>query len=79
MSVHIITPEAGVFRDDTHLYHFKNTCMVFSGLFLQALQAVGFNARALPDSPAYLTALKKHFGIELGASYNDLKPLSQEK
>jgi len=53
--------------------------MVFSGLFLQALQAVGFNAQALPDSPAYLTALKKHFGIELGASYNDLKPLSQEK
>lgn len=29
----------------------------------------------LPDSPAYLDALKTHFSIELDASYDDLKPL----
>ena len=29
----------------------------------------------LPDSPAYLDALKTHFGIELDAPYEDLKPL----
>jgi N-hydroxyarylamine O-acetyltransferase len=29
----------------------------------------------LPDSPAYLDAVKMHFGIELDASYSDLKPL----
>ncbi len=28
----------------------------------------------LPDSSAYLDALKKYFGIELDASYDDLKP-----
>jgi N-hydroxyarylamine O-acetyltransferase len=32
----------------------------------------------LPDSPAYLDALKKHFSIELDASYDDLKPLSSK-
>jgi N-hydroxyarylamine O-acetyltransferase len=31
--------------------------------------------QTLPDSPAYLDALKKHFSIELDASYDDLKPL----
>jgi N-hydroxyarylamine O-acetyltransferase len=31
----------------------------------------------LPDSPVYLDALKQHFNIELDASYEDLKPLSQ--
>jgi len=30
--------------------------------------------QTLPDSPAYLDALKEHFGIELEASYDDLKP-----
>jgi N-hydroxyarylamine O-acetyltransferase len=29
----------------------------------------------LPDSPAYLDALKKHFSIEIDASYDNLKPL----
>ena len=32
--------------------------------------------QTLPDSPAYLEALKEHFSIELDASYDDLKPLS---
>lgn len=31
--------------------------------------------QTLPDSPAYLDALKKHFSIEIDASYDDLKPL----
>ena len=31
--------------------------------------------QSLPDSPAYLDALKTHFGIDLDASYEDLKPL----
>lgn len=35
--------------------------------------------QTLPDTPAYLTALKKHFGIELDASYKDLKPVCQTK
>lgn len=29
----------------------------------------------LPDSPAYLDAVKEYFGIELDAPYDDLKPL----
>ncbi|WDP92794.1 MAG: arylamine N-acetyltransferase [Desulfobacter sp.] len=29
----------------------------------------------LPDSPAYLDAVKRHFNIELDAPYHDLKPL----
>jgi N-hydroxyarylamine O-acetyltransferase len=29
----------------------------------------------LPDSPEYLVALNKHLGIELDASYDELKPL----
>ncbi len=33
----------------------------------------------LPDSPVYLDAVKTHFGIELDASYSDLKPLPQSK
>lgn len=32
--------------------------------------------QTLPDSPAYLDAVKLHFGIELDASYNELKPLT---
>ena len=35
--------------------------------------------QTLPDSPAYLDALKKHFSIELDASYDDLKPLPPEE
>jgi N-hydroxyarylamine O-acetyltransferase len=31
--------------------------------------------KTLPDSPAYLDALKKYFSIELDASYDNLKPL----
>ena len=31
--------------------------------------------QTLPDSPAYIDALKEHFSIELDASYADLKPL----
>ncbi len=31
--------------------------------------------QTLPDSPAYLDALKTNFGIELDALYDDLKPL----
>ena len=31
--------------------------------------------QTLPDSPAYLDAIKTHFGIELDALYDDLKPL----
>lgn len=31
--------------------------------------------QTLPDSPAYLDALKKHFSIELDAPYDCLKPL----
>ena len=31
--------------------------------------------QTLPDSPAYLDAVKTHFGIELDAPYDDLKPL----
>ncbi len=95
-------------------------CFELNGLFLQALKALGFKARALLarvhvtgtpsgrghqlelisidgrdwladvgfggnsprmpipmelDSPAYLDALKTHFGIELDALYDDLKPL----
>lgn len=30
----------------------------------------------LPDSPAYLDAVKTHFGIEIDALYQDLKPLA---
>jgi N-hydroxyarylamine O-acetyltransferase len=33
----------------------------------------------LPDSPAYLDAVKKYFGIELDAPYEDLKPMPQEE
>ena len=32
----------------------------------------------LPDSPAYLDALKTHFGIDLDAHYHDLKPMPPE-
>jgi N-hydroxyarylamine O-acetyltransferase len=32
----------------------------------------------LPDSPAYLDALKKHFNIEFDAPYDDLKPLTSK-
>jgi N-hydroxyarylamine O-acetyltransferase len=35
----------------------------------------GEEVQTLPDSPAYLDALKKHFSIEIDASYDDLKPL----
>ena len=35
--------------------------------------------QTLPDSPAYLDAIKKHFGIELDAPYEDLRPLPTEK
>lgn len=35
--------------------------------------------QTLPDSPAYLDALKKYFSIELDASYDDLKPLPQRR
>jgi N-hydroxyarylamine O-acetyltransferase len=35
--------------------------------------------QTLPDSPAYLDALKEHFSIELEASYDDLKPLPPEE
>jgi N-hydroxyarylamine O-acetyltransferase len=31
--------------------------------------------KTLPDSPAYLGALKKYFCIDIDASYDDLKPL----
>lgn len=31
--------------------------------------------QTLPDSPAYLDAVKTHFSIELDVSYKDLKPL----
>ena len=34
--------------------------------------------QTLPDSPAYLDALKKHFNIEIDASYDDLKPLPKK-
>ncbi|MCG8686177.1 MAG: arylamine N-acetyltransferase [Desulfobacterales bacterium] len=33
----------------------------------------------LPDSPAYLEAVKKHIGIELDADYEDLKPMPPEE
>jgi N-hydroxyarylamine O-acetyltransferase len=36
------------------------------------------DTQMLPDSPAYLDALKAHFGIELDASYEDLKALPPE-
>jgi len=32
----------------------------------------------LPDEPEYLDVLKTHFGIELDAPYNALKPVAQE-
>ncbi len=32
----------------------------------------------LPDNPAYLNAVKTHFGIELDAPYDDLKPLPHD-
>ncbi|NNF98123.1 MAG: arylamine N-acetyltransferase [Desulfobacteraceae bacterium] len=35
--------------------------------------------QTLPDSPAYLHAVKKHFGIELDAPYEDLKPLPPDR
>jgi N-hydroxyarylamine O-acetyltransferase len=34
--------------------------------------------QTLPDSPAYLDALKKHFSIEIDASYDDLRPLTSK-
>ena len=33
----------------------------------------------LPDSPAYLDAVKTHFGIELDADYKDLKPITTDE
>ncbi|MDM8539242.1 arylamine N-acetyltransferase [Desulfobacterales bacterium HSG17] len=35
--------------------------------------------QTLPDSPAYLDALRTHFGITLDAPYDVLKPLTTEK
>jgi len=35
--------------------------------------------QTLPDSPAYLNALKEHFSIELDASYDDLRPLTSKE
>jgi N-hydroxyarylamine O-acetyltransferase len=37
------------------------------------------DVQILSDSPAYLDALKKYFGIELDASYDDLKPMPPEE
>jgi len=39
----------------------------------------GREIKTLPDSPAYLDALKTYFSIELDASYIDLKPLHREE
>ncbi len=33
----------------------------------------------LPDSPAYLDAVRKYFGIELDGSYDELKPMPPEE
>ncbi|THB80211.1 MAG: arylamine N-acetyltransferase [Desulfobacteraceae bacterium] len=37
------------------------------------------DVQILPDSPAYLDAVTKHFGIELDAPYGDLKPMPPEE
>lgn len=34
--------------------------------------------QTLPDGPAYLDAVKRHFSIELDASYDELKPMPWE-